>query len=294
MTEPLYLVDASIYIFRAWYSIPDTFVTGEGRPVNAVYGYTGFMLDLLDRNPSYVSFAFDESLNTCYRNRIYPDYKANRDPPDANLEYQLQKCQEATRLLGFHHLSLHDYEADDIIGTLQARLAEDRPVIIVTRDKDLGQLLRADDLLWDFSADGYQGPSEVREKFGVEAQQIADYLALAGDSVDNIPGAPGIGARSAARILNHFGDIDALYERLGELESIGMRGAKKARQTLEDHERQIRMFREITRIKTDIDVAVELKHLTRQPASAIEMTNFCDEMNFGQRVRKRMLEAADD
>jgi len=290
--EPLYLVDASIYIFRAYFSMPDTFMTDEGESVNAVYGYTSFMLDFLEKKPAFVSFAFDESLNTCYRNRIYPDYKANRDLPDANLEFQLKKCQEATRLLGFHHLALFDYEADDIIGTLQAKLADDRPVVIVTRDKDLGQLLRADDLLWDFAADDYQGPDGVREKFGVDAHQIADFLALAGDSVDNIPGAPGIGAKSAATILNHFGDIDSLYERLDEMEALAMRGAKKARLTLEEHEESIRVFQEITRIKTDIDLDVELSHLERSPAPADELAAFCDEMNFGQRVRKRMLEAS--
>ena len=213
MTEPLYLVDASIYIFRAYFSIPDTFVDGRGQSVNAVYGYTNFMLDLLEKRPQYISFAFDESLNTCYRNEIYPAYKANRDLPDENLEFQLARCQEVTRLLGVHHLSLTDYEADDIIGTLHARLAHERPVIIVTRDKDLGQLLRADDLLWDFAADVHSGPEEVKEKFGVHAHQIADYLALAGDSVDNIPGAPGIGAKLAAKLLQHFGDIDSLYLR---------------------------------------------------------------------------------
>ncbi len=292
MSEPIYLVDASIYIFRAYFSMPDTFMTDEGESVNAVYGYSSFMLDFLEKKPSLSSFAFDESLNTCYRNEIYPEYKANRDLPDANLEFQLQKCQEATRLLGFHHLSLQDFEADDIIGTLQVKLAENRPVVIVTRDKDLGQLLRKDDLLWDFAADDFQGPKEVREKFGVDAHQIADYLALAGDSVDNIPGAPGIGAKSAATILNHFGDIDALYERLDEMESLKMRGAKKAKQTLEDHESNIRIFQEITRIKTDIDIDVELSHLERQPASAEEVGAFCDEMNFGQRVRNRMLEAS--
>lgn len=290
--EPLYLVDASIYIFRAYFSMPDTFMTDDGESVNAVYGYTSFMLDFLEEKPAFASFAFDESLNTCYRNKIYPEYKANRDLPDANLEFQLKKCQEATRLLGFHNLSLHDYEADDIIGTLQAKLAGDRPVVILTRDKDLGQLLRADDLLWDFSADDYQGPDAVREKFGVEAHQIADFLALAGDSVDNIPGAPGIGAKSAATILNHFGDIDSLYDRLDEMETLAMRGAKKARLTLEEHEEKIRVFQQITRIKADIDLEVDLTHLERTPASADEVAVFCEEMNFGQRVRNRMLEAS--
>ena len=292
MTEPLYLVDASIYIFRAYFSIPDTFVDQRGEPVNAVYGYTNFMLDLLEKQPQYISFSFDESLNTCYRNDIYPEYKANRDLPDENLEFQLAKCQEITRLLGMHHLSLKRYEADDIIGTLHAIFGADRPAIIVTRDKDLGQLLQADDLLWDFAADLHTGPAEVKEKFGVHTHQIADYLALAGDSVDNIPGAPGIGAKSAAKILAHFGDIDSLYLSIDEIEDIGLRGASRAKQTLLECEDRVRMFQEITRIKCDIDIEVSLEDLEPSPASATKLELFCDEMNFGKRMRERLAAVA--
>lgn len=292
-TSPLYLVDASIYIFRGYFSIPDTFMNRDGESVNAVYGYTNFLLDLMDREPEYVSFAFDESLTTCYRNRIYPEYKANRDLPDENLKYQLASCQEITRLMGLHSVCLYDYEADDIIGTLQARLAEDRPVVIVTRDKDLGQLLRDDDQLWDFAADDFAGPTEVREKFGVDPHQIADYLALAGDSVDNIPGAPGIGAKSAAKILNHFGDIDQLYATLDELPTIGLRGAARAMTTLQEHEAQVRLFQQITRIKCDIDMQVSLPELAAGPSDAAGLEAFCDEMNFGQRIRERLAAYAD-
>ena len=288
MTEPLYLVDASIYIFRAYFSIPHTFVDNKGDPVNAVYGYTNFMIELLEKRPKYISFAFDESLNTCYRNDIFPEYKANRDLPDENLKFQLKKCQEITRLLGVHHLSLKRYEADDIIGTLHRMFGEDRPVIIVTRDKDLGQLLRADDFLWDFAADLRAGPAEVKEKFGVHAHQIADYLALAGDSVDNIPGAPGIGAKSAAKILAHFGNIDSLYLAIDEIDNIGLRGASKAKQTLLECEHRVRMFQQITRIKCDIDLQVTLEDLEPSLAIANELEAFCDAMNFGKRVRERL------
>jgi DNA polymerase-1 len=187
-----------------------------------------------------------------------------------------------------HHLSLKRYEADDIIGTLHKMFAEDRPVIIVTRDKDLGQLLQADDLLWDFAADLRAGPAEVKEKFGVHAHQIADYLALAGDSVDNIPGAPGIGAKSAAKILAHFGDIDSLYLAIDEIENIGLRGASKAKQTLLECENKVRMFQEITRIKCDIDLQVSLEDLEPSPAIVNELESFCDAMNFGKRVRERL------
>jgi len=292
-SEPVYLVDSSIYIFRAYFSMPDTFRAANGESVNAVYGYTSFLLDLLDRSPQFISCAFDESLNTCYRNTIYPEYKANRELPDANLEYQLAQCQRVTALMGLHGLALKDYEADDIIGTLQKKLAADRQAIIVTRDKDLGQLLGPEDQLWDFAADDVMGPQEVRAKFGVEAAQIADYLALAGDTVDNIPGAPGIGAKTAASLLNHFGSIDDLYARIEEVETIGIRGAKKAQQTLIDNEALIRMYRSITGIHCDIEIDLSLDDLTLSRVDDVDMATFCEEMNFGQRVRQRLAALSD-
>ena len=132
------------------------------------------------------------------------------------------------------------------------------------------------------------GPAEVEAKFGVAPSQIADYLALAGDSVDNIPGAPGVGAKTAAKILNHFGDIDALYRSLDQVEAIDIRGAARVRETLAQHEEMVRMFRDITRIKTDIEIDVKLSDLKQAAPDKSGLDAFCDEMNFGQRMRKRL------
>ena len=287
-TNALYLVDASIYIFRSYFSIPDSFVAGNGEAVNAVYGYTQFLLDLIDRQPEHISVAFDESLNTCYRNEIYPAYKANRDLPDRNLEFQFAKCREITGLLGFHYLSLHDYEADDIIGTLMKRFSDNRPTVIVTRDKDLGQLLRDGDALWDFAADRYSDRAAVKKKFGVEAEQMSDYLALAGDSVDNIPGAPGIGAKTAAALLSHFGTLDGIFESLDQVSSIGIRGAARVHKSLLDNRDRLRMFQEITRINCDVPMDVSLSELTITPGPVEAILSFCDAMAFGTGIRKRI------
>jgi len=292
VTAPIYLVDASIYIFRAYFSIPDVMTDKNGNPVNAVYGYTNFLLDLLELRPEYISFAFDESLNSCYRNDIFPDYKGNRELPDENLKSQIEKCLEITHLLGMHFLSLQRYEADDIIGTLHTALGVDRPVIIVTRDKDLGQLLRVDDVLWDFAANIRSGLAEIKEKFGVYPHQIADYLALAGDPVDNIPGAPGIGAKSAAKILDYFGDIDSLYASIDDIDRIGIRGFKKIKITLMEYENRIRMFRKITSIKCDIELTISLKDVEPSSGDLSRLWRFCDEMGFGQRIRRRLTSVA--
>lgn len=287
-TNALYLVDASIYICRSYFSIPDSFVDVNGESVNAVYGYTQFLLDLMERRPEHISVAFDESLNTCYRNDIYPAYKANRDLPDENLEFQFAKCQEVTELLGFHYLSLHDYEADDIIGTLMKRFSDNRPTVIVTRDKDLGQLLREGDALWDFAADQYSDRATVKKKFGVEVEQLADFLALAGDSVDNIPGAPGIGAKTAAVLLSHFGTLDGIYDSLDEVQSIGIRGAARVEKSLRDNRDRLRMFQQITRVHCDVPMDVSLSELTINPGPLKALLSFCDAMAFGTGIRIRM------
>lgn len=286
--QPLYLVDASIYVFRAYFSIPDTFVDGRGEPVNAVFGYTQFLLDLLDKAPESVSVAFDESLNTCFRNDIYAQYKANRELPDDNLKFQFTRCQEITSLLGLHSLSLKEYEADDIIGTLLTRFAQERPAIILTRDKDLGQLLRSEDLLWDFAGNQFTGPVEVKDKFGVGPHQIADYLALAGDSVDNIPGAPGIGAKTAAVLLSHFGTLDEMFASLDEIQSTGVRGAARVKKSLQENEALVRMFREITLINCEVPLDVNSDDFAVTPQPLDKLFEFCDEMNFGTGIRRRI------
>ncbi len=284
----LYLVDASIYVFRSYYSIPNHFLSRNGQMVNAVYGYMGFLLDLLDRKPPLISVAFDESLVSCYRNRIFPAYKANRALPDANLSYQLEKCKEVTGLLGLHHLCLADYEADDIIGTLLRRFGEGHQAVIVTRDKDLGQLLRADDVLWDFAADDYAGPGEVQQKFGVAVEQLADYLALAGDAVDNIPGAPGIGAKTAVALLNRFGTLEGLLANIDQVTDSGIRGAKKISKILSEYAPMLRIYRQITAIECDVPMTVTAAELELAPMDVAALTAFCDEMAFGARIRDRI------
>ncbi|HIG42343.1 MAG: 5'-3' exonuclease H3TH domain-containing protein [bacterium] len=287
---PLYLIDASIYVFRAYYSIPANFFDPNGNLVNAVYGYTSFLLDFIEsKKPALVSVAFDESLTTCYRNDIYPAYKANRELPDPNLKFQFSQCQEITRLLGFHSLCLKHYEADDIIGTLAKLLAKTSPVVIISRDKDLGQLLKPGDVMWDFAADQYTDPAGVFDKFGVSCEQIADFLALAGDTVDNIPGAPGIGAKTAARLLSHFHSLENLLNNLARIPDTKIRGAVRLQATLTEHGDKLRLYRRITGIKCDVPMEVQQDdvHPGRVDESAI--SKFCQNMGFGNRMQQRIL-----
>ena len=151
-----YLIDASVYVFRAYYSMPDDMVDDEGNPVNALYGYCRFLGDFMERvNPEFVAVLFDESLTTSFRAEIYPQYKANREPTPVELKRQFVQCRRFTRALGIMECASPQYEADDLIGTLvEHGRSRGRPSTIVSRDKDLAQLVSEADVFWDIAGKG--------------------------------------------------------------------------------------------------------------------------------------------
>ena len=256
---PVYLVDASIYIFRAWFSLPDRWHTQDGVPLNAVYGYAAFMLDLLEEitaeQPAIVAAAFDESLGTCFRNKLYANYKTSRDLPDEALALQLRSCRELTEILGIAAYSGIKYEADDYISSL-ARLAREqgRGCCVISRDKDLGQLLLGEqDTLWDAASGSRMQRHQFTEKFGVAPEQMADYLALVGDPGDDIPGVPGVGAKTAAQLLQTFGSLDQLRYRFDQLAQSGVRGAARISQNLQQHWGQALLARSLVQLAEHIE-----------------------------------------
>lgn len=249
----IYLVDASVYIFRAWFSIPDSMRDRAGNQVNALYGYGRFLAELLQRAaPERIAVAFDESLNTSFRNEIYPLYKANRELPPPELEQQLTRCRDLTRALGVATFASDRWEADDIIGTLAARART--PVTIVSSDKDLTQLIGADDRWWNYASGRVLDRAGVFDHMGVWPEQVADLLALAGDAVDNIPGVRGIGMKTACALLQHFGSLDALYERLDEVPALPIRGAKSVAAKLAAGRLEAELARRLTTVVRDADL----------------------------------------
>ena len=239
--ESLYLVDASPYIFRAYFSLPDSLRDPEGRPVQAVYGFASFLLKLIaDERPSHLGVTFDRSLNTSFRNDFYPAYKAQRPLPPPELEAQLTACEEMAAALGAATFVDLVYEADDLIATLCERLAEESGerqarVVVVTSDKDLAQLVDERTSLYDFGKGVRMAAPEVQEKFGVRPDQVADLLGLAGDTVDNIPGVRGIGKKTAADLLARFEHLELLYERLEEVrQNPAIRGGKALYEKLKE------------------------------------------------------------
>ena len=176
----LYLVDASLYVFRAWHSMPDEFRDADGWPTNAVHGFARFLLELLERErPRHIAIAFDEALDSCFRNALYPAYKANRAPAPEELRRQFRQCKALCAALGLVVLAHSEYEADDLIGSaLHAARASGHRGVIVSADKDLSQLLDEFDEQWDYARNQRWGAAGVKARHGVHAHQIADYLAL--------------------------------------------------------------------------------------------------------------------
>jgi len=289
--QPVYLVDASIYLFRAWFSISDEFSTSNGQPTNAVYGFTGFLCSLLEQtNAEHIGVAFDVSLSKSYRNDIYPEYKANREPAPEELKRQFRWAREVAESMGLSCFSDDRYEADDLIGTLATHWRQrGHPVCIVTSDKDLAQLVDKNDTWWDFTRNQKLSHAKIKDKFGVFPEQIADFLALTGDSVDNIPGVPGIGPKSAAALLSHFETLEALWERIEEVPHLSIRGAKSLRQKLGEHRQAAELARLLTGIETQVPSALENPALARGEVDEARLNRLFDEMEFGGMLRRRCL-----
>jgi 5'-3' exonuclease len=289
---PVYLVDASVYIFRAWFSMPDDFINAAGEPTNAVYGFSGFLCNLLEQTAAeHVAIAFDESLTTSYRNEIYPEYKANRDPAPEELKRQFAWARAVAEALGLRCYADARYEADDLIGTLaEYWRARGHPICVVTADKDLAQLIGEADYWWDFSRNQKLNAQQLTEKFGVAPHQMADYLALMGDSVDNIPGVPGVGPKTAAALLGHFGDLDSLYERLEEVPALPIRGAKSIHRKLSEHRDAAELARRLTLIECSVESALTAPDLMRSETDMARLNRLFDDLSFGGMLRQRCLQ----
>lgn len=288
--QPLYLIDASIYIFRAYFAMPDEWFSPEGYSVNALNGYTQFLLKFLQQvKPQKIAIAYDESLGSCFRNDIYPEYKASRVLPDEELAFQLQACKALTEIMGIPTFASHRYEADDIIATL-AHSAQQRgdSVTIVSRDKDLGQILKnPDDILWDYAADKRITTGNFIKHYTVESHQMTDFLALIGDPIDDIPGVPGIGKKTAAALLGQFGSLENIYNDLAAVANSGLRGAKGIADKLLDHRSQIEMAQALVRLEYNVAELAKAS-VDWQPASKDTVAFFLDEYALMRRFQRQL------
>lgn len=286
----VYLVDASVYIFRAWFSQSSDARDAEGNPTHALYGFARFLGDLIERRaPRYLAVAFDESSGAGHRHALLPSYKANREPAPPELKRQFALCREFCRHLGVAEFASPEYEADDLIGTLATRVrAEGLRVTVVTRDKDLSQLVGPGDRFWDYSDAAEYAYEEIAMRFGVAPERMADYLALTGDAVDNIPGVAGIGAKTAATLLAHFGSLDAIYARIEEIPFLRFRGAAAAYVKLKAGYAHARLSRSLTGIACDCPVPLEASSFACGKPDLAAIDGLIEQLRFGPLTRSRM------
>ena len=287
----VYFIDASYFVFRAYHSMPPDMVDADGNGTHALYGFARFLSDLLEQvRPERIGVAFDISLRgeTSFRNGIYPPYKANRESPPADLERQFGLCREFCRHIGVAEYASAEYEADDIIGTLatRARAAGLRNVL-VTRDKDLSQLIRDGDVFWDYSGNARYLYHDIGPKFGAIPELIADFLALTGDSVDNIPGVPGVGKKTAALLFSAFGSLDDLYENLHRVPQLKLRGGAAVAARLLAHKQAAYLARRLTGIVCDMPLKASLDDLKVRAPDRGRLDRFFDTHGFGSILRQQ-------
>ena len=287
MTQKVCLIDGSGYIFRAFYGLP-MMTSPSGVPVNAVFGYTNMFLRLTQNiKCDYCLVLFDAKRRN-YRNEIFPDYKGTRAEIPEELIPQFPIIREATNALNLNYLEMEGYEADDLIATY-ARQATEKgmEVVVVSADKDLMQLIRDGVEYYDPMKDKFYGPEDVKEKFGVYPERVVDVQALAGDSIDNVPGVPGIGLKTAAQLINDFGSLEEVLNRASEIKQ------NKRRETLLANIDNARISLQLVTLKNDVPVEKDITAFSCRAPHLDVLHKFIDDYGF-RSLKNRIEKWADE
>ncbi|MBS0240955.1 MAG: DNA polymerase I [Proteobacteria bacterium] len=285
----VYLVDGSGYIFRAFHALPPLTRPSDGLPVGAVHGFCAMLWKLMQdakagRGPTHIAVIFDTDRRN-FRNEIYKEYKAHRPPAPEELVPQFPLIRDAVKAFNIACIEQDGFEADDLIATYARHaIAKGGDVTIVSSDKDLMQLIEPGVVMLDTMKNKAIGRDEVLEKFGVEPDKVVDVQSLAGDSVDNVPGVPGIGVKTAAELIKEYGDLDGLLARAGEIKQ------PKRREKLIEFAEQARISRELVRLKRDVPVEIDIDRLGLQDVKPDPLLAFLRDMEFNT-LTKRIAEA---
>jgi len=281
MKKPVYIIDSMNYIFRAYHGLPNNIVSPSGMLTNAVLGYLRTLLRIIkERKPEYIAAVFEK--DTCFRSSIFAGYKANRKQPPADLEAQFEYCRKITEAIGVACCEVEDYEADDVIGTIAARMSLlGHPVIVVTGDIDMSQLVCKNVRVYDIAKEQWLDETGVREKFGVAPSQIPDLLALHGDHIDNIPGVPGVGEKTARQILA----VCRTIEELGSSElapKLKFRGRDEILKRIRENMENVRISRTLATICCEAPIQVSSEALRYRRADTRLLDPLCQELGFAR------------
>jgi DNA polymerase-1 len=285
----VYLIDGSGFIFRAYHALPPL-TRSDGTPTSAVLGFSNMLAKLLsETDADHIAVVFDHS-GTSFRNQIYDLYKANRTEPPDDLKPQFKLVRDATKAFGVCRIEAENFEADDLIATYSREAEEAGAIVtIVSSDKDMMQLVRERVTMLDPIKNRPIGDAEVRERFGVGPEKVIEVQALCGDSVDNVPGVPGIGVKTAAELINTYGDLETLLEHTGEIKQ------PKRREALIEHAAKARLSRELVKLDDHAPLPCALSELAVQPIDPNVLLPWLREMEFrtlGTRMAQRLAGAA--
>ena len=273
MKNQLILVDGSSYIFRAYYGVRADLKNKQGHPTNAVFGFKNMLLQLLKQeDPSHCVLIFD-SAGPTFRNEIYSEYKANREAAPDDLKVQFNPIYELVKLLNFPVIFGEGYEADDVIGSLAQRFSSEIPVTIVSGDKDLTQLVTETVYMLDTMKNERYTPEAIKNKFGVKPELIPEYLAIVGDTSDNIPGAKGIGPKTAVKLFNEFGSIEGIYQNVDRLKG-------KQKENIVTSKENVELSLRLTKIRCDLQYNKSLTDFERATPDLDLLKSFYEQMNF--------------
>lgn len=277
---PLVLVDGSSYLYRAFHALPPL-TNSKGQPTGAVKGVINMLRRLQkDYDGSEIAVIFDAKGKT-FRDDIYPDYKANRPPMPDELRSQIEPIHEIIRAMGLPLIAITGVEADDVIGTLaEQATAIGMDVVVSTGDKDMAQLVNQHVTLVNTMTETVMDIEGVEAKFGLPPELIIDYLALMGDKVDNIPGVPGVGEKTALALLQGLGGLEAIYERLDDIAALSFRGSKTMKQKLIDNREQAFLSYELATIKLDVEMDLGPADLKQTAPEQEALLNLFQDMEF--------------
>ncbi|WP_045419404.1 DNA polymerase I [Vibrio jasicida] len=278
--NPLILIDGSSYLYRAFHAYPGTMSNGE-IPTNAVYGVVNMLRSMMRQFASdRIAVVFDAKGKT-FRDDMYPEYKANRPPMPDDLRCQIEPLHNVIRAMGLPLICIPGVEADDVIGTLAYQASQQgMPVLISTGDKDMAQLVDDNVTLINTMTNVVMDREGVIEKFGIPPELIIDYLALMGDKVDNIPGVPGVGDKTATALLQGIGGLTKLYENLDDIAALGFRGSKTMAKKLVDNKDDAMMSYELATIKLDVELEETPESLLKAEPSTDELIKLYGQLTF--------------
>ena len=283
-TDHFYLIDGSGYIFRAYYALPPLTRKSDGLPTGAVSGFCSMLFKLLEdsksnqnlQKPTHFAVIFDSARKT-FRNEIYSDYKANRAEAPDDLAPQFDYIRKSVLAFNLPSLELINYEADDLIATyVEMILKEGAKATIVSSDKDLMQLFRKNVRIYDPMKNKFISEEDIKNKVGVVASKVIDVQALAGDSSDNVPGVPGIGVKTAAELINKYGDLEKLLKSAHEIKQ------NKRRETLIENKDKALISKKLVTLKSDTPVNKNLTDLELKSIDKDKLYKFLREMEFNR------------